>query len=249
MKESLSGTAEMEDIEEGTFVAFCEFGYRGRYRTPSRTYEEEEDSESRLKQEGSNQIARISDSQSAQIDSEESESDREEQPSPTYDYERPFLCFDDPACSPSREHFKPKMASTYVISPPKRRWHQFETLKFPGGEAVKAQNPDLLAHAKIYIFATRYLVDSLREQSLKSLHRDLCDFNLSTQNMSHFLDLLQYTFEHTGRQEPGGSSSLRRIVIDYTSCKAKVLIQSSRFRQILDMFGEIGSDLVAKIVQ
>ncbi|OOQ89688.1 hypothetical protein PEBR_06946 [Penicillium brasilianum] len=140
-------------------------------------------------------------------------------------------------------------ASTFVISPSRRRLRQFEFLEFPGEEAVKAHNPDFLAHAKIYTFATRYLVDSLREQCLKSLHRDLCEFTLNARNMSHFLDLLQYTFEHTGRQEPGGFSSLRRVVIDYTSCKAKYLVKSARFRQILDMFGEIGSDLVAKLVQ
>jgi hypothetical protein len=36
MKESLSSTAVIEDIEEATFIALCEFGYRGRYRTRSR---------------------------------------------------------------------------------------------------------------------------------------------------------------------------------------------------------------------
>ncbi|GLI76679.1 hypothetical protein PoHVEF18_004955 [Penicillium ochrochloron] len=36
MKESLSGTAVIEDIEEATFTAFYEFAYRGRYKTPSR---------------------------------------------------------------------------------------------------------------------------------------------------------------------------------------------------------------------
>jgi hypothetical protein len=30
MKESLSGTAAIEDIEEATFIAFREFGYHGR---------------------------------------------------------------------------------------------------------------------------------------------------------------------------------------------------------------------------
>lgn len=251
MRESLSGTAEMEDIEVGTFVAFCEFGYRGRYKTPSRTCEEEEDGESPTKQEGPNQSVRISDSQSAQIDSEESQSDREQQPSQAYIFEKPFGHFHIPpsGCSPEREHFEPKAASTFVISPSRRRLRQFEFLEFPGEEAVKAHNPDFLAHAKIYIFATRYLVDSLREQCLKSLHRDLCEFTLNARNMSHFLDLLQYTFEHTGRQEPDGISSLRRVVIDYTSCKAKYLVKSARFRQILDTFGEIGSDLVAKLVQ
>lgn len=35
-KESLSSTAVIEDIEEATFTAFCEFAYHGRYKTLSR---------------------------------------------------------------------------------------------------------------------------------------------------------------------------------------------------------------------
>lgn len=35
MKEFLSGTTTIEDLEEQTFIAFCEFGYRGQYRTLS----------------------------------------------------------------------------------------------------------------------------------------------------------------------------------------------------------------------
>jgi hypothetical protein len=43
MKETLSGTAVIEDIEEATIIAFCEFAYRGRYKTPSRDDEENGD--------------------------------------------------------------------------------------------------------------------------------------------------------------------------------------------------------------
>lgn len=31
MKESVSKTATIDDVEEETFIAFCEFGYKGRY--------------------------------------------------------------------------------------------------------------------------------------------------------------------------------------------------------------------------
>jgi hypothetical protein len=67
--------------------------------------------------------------------------------------------------------------------------------------------------------------------------------------MSHILDLLQYTFEQTGRQEPDGWYSLRKLVIDYTSCEARFLVENTRFRRLLDEHGEMGSDLVAKLVE
>lgn len=113
---------------------------------------------------------------------------------------------------------------------------------------MPSSNPDLLAHAKIYVFATRYLIDALREQSLKSLHRDLCTFQFASQNISRIIDLLEYTFENTARQEPGGCYSLRKLVIDYVAYHAKNFVKHSRFRQTLDKDEEIGSEIVAKLI-
>ena len=139
--------------------------------------------------------------------------------------------------------------SIYVRSPYERRWSRFRGLRFVGDEATISPYPDLLAHAKIYVFATRYLVDPLREQCLKSLHRDLCNFALNGQTMTHILDLLVYTYEQTGRQEPGGCYSLRMLVILYISCEARTLAENTRFRHILDDYGEMASDLVANLVE
>jgi hypothetical protein len=139
--------------------------------------------------------------------------------------------------------------STYVECPYERRWSQFRHLRFFGDEAKISPQPDLLAHAKLYVFATRYLIDPLREQCLKSLHRDLCNYSLNRQSMAHILDLLEYTYEQTGRQEPGGSYSLRMLVIDYISCEARTLVENARFRRILDGHGEMASDLVVKLVE
>lgn len=42
MEESLSREAVLDDIEEDTFIAFCEYGYRGFYSTPSEKGDESE---------------------------------------------------------------------------------------------------------------------------------------------------------------------------------------------------------------
>ncbi len=53
MRKSLSETAAMEDVEEGTFIAFGEVGYRGKYITPSGKQDEED-----LSTEGERQYTR-----------------------------------------------------------------------------------------------------------------------------------------------------------------------------------------------
>jgi hypothetical protein len=137
----------------------------------------------------------------------------------------------------------------YVESPYERRWGQFRRLRLFGDEAIICPHPDLLAHAKLYVFATRYRINPLREQCLKSLHCDLCNFSLNGQSMAHILDLLEYTYEQTDRQEPDGCYWLRMLVILYVLCKVRTLVENTRFRHILDDNGEMASDLVTRLVE
>ena len=139
--------------------------------------------------------------------------------------------------------------STYIKGPYERRWTQFRDLRFAGDKATISANPDLLANAKLYVFATRYLVDALREQYLKSLHHDPYNFSLNRQSITHIIDLLEYAYDKTGGQEPGGCYSLRKLAILYISCEARTLAEIPRFRRILDVYGEMACDLVAKLVE
>lgn len=187
-----------------------------------------------------------------QLQTKENEPDPEPREALTFQWEGPSRKKDRkkkkfPYSSPPLEIEYAKLI--YVESPYERRWGQFRSLRFVGNEASISSNPDLLAHAKIYVFATRYLVDSLKDQCLKSLHRDLCNFSLNLLSIPHILDLLQYTFEYTGRQVQDGSYSLRKLVIHYVSCEARTLITDTRFQYLLDEYGETGSDLVVKLVE
>lgn len=42
MKEAVTRTATIDDVEEETFIAFCEFGYKGNYTTPYRKDKEDD---------------------------------------------------------------------------------------------------------------------------------------------------------------------------------------------------------------
>jgi hypothetical protein len=152
-----------------------------------------------------------------------------------------------PRTKTMRDYFIPVLGIVYRSH--RSRWDKLKSLQFVGDGASQSPNPDLLAHAKIYVFATRYLVDPLRKQFLKSLHRDLCGFSLDSHDVSQIFDLLAYTYEVTGRQEPSGSYSLGNLVVDYVSCNMQALTKNPCFRRILDEHEEIGSDLVAKLVE
>jgi hypothetical protein len=117
--------------------------------------------------------------------------------------------------------------SLYILSPYERRRSQFRGLRFVGDEATFCPNLDVLARANIYVFATRYLVDLLREQCLKSLHRDLCSFSLNKKTTTYILDLLKYTYEQTSKQGPDGCYSIKMLVILYILCEVQTLLENT----------------------
>ncbi|PGH04574.1 hypothetical protein GX51_03407 [Blastomyces parvus] len=128
-------------------------------------------------------------------------------------------------------------------------WRSF-IMRDPAGEPASiSAKPNLLFHAKLYVFATKYLAHSLRSKCLKSLHRDLCLFSLDNNTTSHILELIKFTYKHTSRDEPGGGSPLRDLVVHYAACKARTLLGGDGgLRLLLDSNEELGSDLVVKLV-
>lgn len=65
--------------------------------------------------------------------------------------------------------------------------------------------------------------------------------------MRQIIDLLEYTYEQTARQSSSGT--LRSVVIHYISCEIRTLIEDVWLRSLLDNFGEMGSKLVASLIQ
>ncbi|OJJ46250.1 hypothetical protein ASPZODRAFT_67283 [Penicilliopsis zonata CBS 506.65] len=107
--------------------------------------------------------------------------------------------------------------------------------------------PYLVFHAKVYVFATKYLIPALAQLCLQKLHSDLLHLSFpdSENNDDEFissltsakarmiLDLLHYTYTKTTRLEPISPTSatqlrdneLRRLVTHYAACKIRDLAQ------------------------
>ncbi|RAL09249.1 uncharacterized protein BO97DRAFT_445546 [Aspergillus homomorphus CBS 101889] len=104
--------------------------------------------------------------------------------------------------------------------------------------------PYLVFHAKLYVFATRYLIPALAQLCLRKLHRDLLYLGfpetmdddeehhaLTSIKALKVLDLLHYTYTKTTRLEPITPTSatqlrdneLRKLVVHYAACKVRDL--------------------------
>ncbi|RAQ57849.1 hypothetical protein COH20_004128 [Aspergillus flavus] len=114
--------------------------------------------------------------------------------------------------------------------------------------STKGDLPYLVFHAKLYVFATRFLIPALAQLCLRKLHTDLLNlgfpehpmdsqdeetFALTTTKARMILDLLDYTYNKTTRLEPISAISatqlrdneLRRLVVHYAACKIRDLAE------------------------
>ena len=121
-------------------------------------------------------------------------------------------------------------------------WDEFTSLQYtdesnPNPKPTSQPLPYLTFHAKVYVFATRYLIPALAQLCLRKLHADLLtlpletDPSLAAPKAQMVLDLVQYAYTKTARLEPISPTSatqlreneLRKLVVHYAACKIKEL--------------------------
>ncbi|KAJ5802211.1 uncharacterized protein N7503_004661 [Penicillium pulvis] len=151
---------------------------------------------------------------------------------------------------------KQSQADSSPRTPGLSLWGEFAALQY-NDEQTPTQTPTtsetevpyLTFHAKVYVFATRFLIPSLAQLCLRKLHRALLSLaledadamtpildsqplgDLATLQAPMVLDLLRYTYTHTDRLEPISETvatqirenELRRLVVHYAACKLKSL--------------------------
>jgi len=105
-----------------------------------------------------------------------------------------------------------------------------------------------LCHARLYIFAEKYDIAHLCQLSLQKLHRTLTEFTLYDDCRRSIIEPMRYTYLNT----PDLSESidpLRSLVIHYAAYVVEKLAKSDDFQALLEELGQVGRDLVLKILE
>lgn len=131
----------------------------------------------------------------------------------------------------------------------RRFFEQFRSLNFYDVPAMISVNPNIMFHAKLYVFATEFQVLSLQRQCLSKLHRDLCEFYMNPSDVGIVLDLVDYVYTHTERQELGEESSLRNLVFRYAMCHVDKFVVDERFEQVLGNNVALSIDILREILK
>lgn len=220
MKESTTGFAILDDVDVDVFGGLCEHLYTGRYTTPICTtndFGENHPKDGTVRKSRFPWILHIN---------------------------RPVIRSNEPwAPSFQKDDMRhAQLCISYYLSV------RFRKLQFDDCRCASyTPSPDIIYHARLYALATRFLVESLREQCLASLHQDLRQLIDKTSDINLIIDLLNVTYSITGKSEPGGGSPLRELVSHYAASKAPELAKHAMFRELLESFSEIGADILMSL--
>ena len=116
---------------------------------------------------------------------------------------------------------------------------------------VKASK-QLAARARLYLFADRYLIDSIKSLCLHELHRDLLHFKLTAATVPEVFELLKLINNGTSSDTIVAGDNvklgickekeLREPVIAYAAVQVEELVKYDAFKRMLAE----GGDLVAE---
>ena len=104
----------------------------------------------------------------------------------------------------------------------------------------------LLCHARLYKFSDRYDCEKLMRLALQKLRLTLSEYIFHQQRASDVVALIQYTYAHT-MDFDHGQDSLRTLVLDFTVCYFRELLEHTPFIKLLQEGGSLPTDLMGRV--
>ncbi len=108
---------------------------------------------------------------------------------------------------------------------------------------------NLVAHARLWVFAHMYVVASLKELCLHKLHRDPLALDLTAETVPKLTELAAYIYKHdsTAIDPADAKLSPRTLTLAYMAQKSESLLKYDDFKRFIDEGGEVVMDLVGEM--
>lgn len=109
---------------------------------------------------------------------------------------------------------------------------------------IEDYTPVFLAHARLYTFADKYGITTLKVLCLQKLHQTLVKFTLYTARIGDILELARYAFSSDNTPDrKDGVDDLRKVVFKYMVSELDTIRKSEDFISLLEEGGPFASDL------
>lgn len=234
MREAIGGVAILEEVDEQTFVRFCEYAYMGDY-TPAQQ-----------------QIVLPS----SKFDKGEFQTEcycgERVLPAPKKDKKKKgsFRFTDIDTVEESCGRCSHESPTQKIWDEFQRRAYSVVSPKFRPREHLAECEVDsgpFLCHARVYVFADTYDIPDLRSLALDKLHHALCSFEIITDQMEKVIDLARFSYcnENTRDNEAGRDlDNLRRMVVHFVVCVFGTIVKDDKFLGMMEEGGCFASDLI-----
>ena len=149
---------------------------------------------------------------------------------------------------------------TSVITRSKKSllWEKFERLSYPhpgptfkprkNRNAGEDYTAVFLGHARLYVFADKYDIESLRSLCLHKLHQTLVEFTLHDERLGDVVELLRYSYSDTAELDHS-IDSLRLLTVQYAACVVERLLRHHGFQSLLEDAGPLAKDLFEEVLK
>ncbi len=220
MREATEGIAILDDIDEQTFVRFCEYAYIGDY-TPAQ-----------------------------QLLPDASKVDRPDSPEEYFGSSKKkrrkcnTIAVEDSWGQLDREVPTQKLWDEF-----KRRDYSVVSPKYRPRENIEECEHTVslfLCHARVYVFADRYDIAGLRILALDKLHQALCSFTVAENQMGKVIDLIRFSYsnDNTRDNEIGQDvDGLRSMVVQFAMCVFETIVKDDSFLDLVEEGGRFARDL------
>jgi DNA-directed RNA polymerase subunit H (RpoH/RPB5) len=253
MQEAQAGSADLKDVEQHTFIRFCEYAYTGDY-TPA-NHEVMFDSSAI---EGDATLPKNSDC-NVPVNSIAMD---EEAPPELLSYRiskkkgRKIEKTDMPCESCGHTPGEVPKSLKQVL------WDEFKNKRYsdfmPRFEprrnfgACEDYTNVFLGHADLYVFADRYMVARLRMLALEKLHRTLEVFNLYENRIGDIINLIRYSYSNDNTKDSDHKQDiddLRTLVTHYVACVFEIVARNNSFLELMADGGPFVRDLTGILLR
>ncbi|KAK3934239.1 hypothetical protein QBC46DRAFT_359169 [Diplogelasinospora grovesii] len=240
-KEARDFHAELESVNEETFILFAQYAYTGDYNS--------EMSKGLL--EGPRKEARSFIVEDSKMELT--------QASPELEDVMPVL--EEAPAEPVQEWVSWSVSSKKKRCSKCKRPHEEDTTRRDKlwGEFKNACSSDLpprmdwpvakscsgnvfLSHARLYVFADCYGISGLMDLSFYKLGKALVDIEVDSDKVADVVDVLQYCYDELTPPK------LRSLLVLYAACKVETLWKSTKFRELLARQSELSTALIGAMI-
>jgi hypothetical protein len=234
MREATDGIATLDDIDEQTFVRFCEYAYMGDY-TPAQR-----------------QPASILDSAKSSASVREYADEGIVASKKSKKKRSHASLWDDvdgfdkvgKSCGQCGRGTRTQILWDEF----RRREYSVTSPKLRPRELLEecADKDDLfLWHARVYVFADRYDIAGLRVLALDKLHHALCSFKVAENQIAKIIDLARFSYSNDNTRDNEAEQhidSLRSMVVHFIVCVFEDVVRDNSFLELVEERGPFARD-------